>query len=192
MPRGGLEEEETLQCLSMHQPWASLLVHGIKRVEGRSWPTQHRGRLWIASTAQEASPEAIQEMEAFYTYIHGLEGNVPNFPQHYPRGVLLGCVYVANCLSAEELQRVDTLPEGLTRETESDFCFLCERPARLIVPQQVKGQHKIWPLPAATAKQFGPALKPVPQVGEQPFTWSRYGLDATEKQRETTARRRIL
>nr|CAB3497387.1 unnamed protein product [Digitaria exilis] len=25
-------------CLTMHQPWASLLVHGIKCVEGRSWP----------------------------------------------------------------------------------------------------------------------------------------------------------
>ena len=47
-------------CLSMHQPWASLLVHGIKRIEGRSWKTEHRGWLWIASTAQEADPAAIQ------------------------------------------------------------------------------------------------------------------------------------
>lgn len=30
--------------LSMHQPWASLLVHGIKRIEGRTWTTKHRGR----------------------------------------------------------------------------------------------------------------------------------------------------
>ncbi|KAK9903225.1 hypothetical protein WJX75_000094 [Coccomyxa subellipsoidea] len=176
MGRGGLEEEETLQCLSMHQPWASLLVHGIKRVEGRSWPTDHRGRLWIAATAQEPSPATVQEMEDFYTHIHGLEGNTPKFPQHYPRGVLLGCVHVANCLSAAELQAAEGLPEGLAQETESDFCFLCERPRRLIVPQQVKGQHKIWPLPAAAAKQFGPALKAVPQVGDQPFSWSAYGL----------------
>ncbi|KAJ0769957.1 putative ASCH domain, PUA-like superfamily, activating signal cointegrator 1 [Helianthus annuus] len=26
-------------CLTMHQPWASLLVYGIKRIEGRSWPS---------------------------------------------------------------------------------------------------------------------------------------------------------
>ena len=44
-----------------------------------------------------------QEMEEFYTYIHGLEGNTPAFPQHYPRGVLLGCVHVANCLSVSSL-----------------------------------------------------------------------------------------
>ena len=30
-------------CLTMHQPWASLLVHGIKRVEGRSWPSPITG-----------------------------------------------------------------------------------------------------------------------------------------------------
>ena len=50
-------------CLSMHQPWASLLVAGIKRVEGRPWPTDHRGRLWIASTAREASPLEVATLE---------------------------------------------------------------------------------------------------------------------------------
>lgn len=71
---------------------------------------------------------------------------------------------------ASELQSADGLPEGLARETESDFCFLCERPRRLVVPQQIKGQHKIWPLPAALAKQFAPALKPVPQVFLYPLS----------------------
>lgn len=31
-------------CISMHQPWASLLVYGFKRVEGRTWSTPYRGR----------------------------------------------------------------------------------------------------------------------------------------------------
>ena len=42
------------------QPWASLLVNGIKRIEGRSWPTQHRGRLWIHATSQQPSDSDIQ------------------------------------------------------------------------------------------------------------------------------------
>jgi hypothetical protein len=33
----------TNPCLTMHQPWASLLVYGIKRIEGRSWTTPIRG-----------------------------------------------------------------------------------------------------------------------------------------------------
>jgi hypothetical protein len=39
-----------------------------------------------------------QEMEAFYRQAHGLEGAAPEFPQHYPRAALLGCVWVAACL----------------------------------------------------------------------------------------------
>jgi len=34
-------------CMSMHQPWASLLVHGFKRFEGREWTHKYRGPLWI-------------------------------------------------------------------------------------------------------------------------------------------------
>lgn len=29
------------KCMSMHQPWASLLMAGIKKHEGRSWYTSH-------------------------------------------------------------------------------------------------------------------------------------------------------
>jgi len=47
----------------MHQPWASLLVYGLKRVEGRSWPTAHRGKLWIHAASKEADPEVIEAME---------------------------------------------------------------------------------------------------------------------------------
>ncbi len=43
---------DTGQCMSMHQPYASLLVGGIKMHEGRAWYTPHRGRLWIAAAAK--------------------------------------------------------------------------------------------------------------------------------------------
>ncbi|XP_063113028.1 activating signal cointegrator 1 isoform X3 [Cavia porcellus] len=58
-------------CLSMHQPWASLLVRGIKRVEGRSWYTPHRGRLWIAATGKRPSPQEVSELQATYRLLRG-------------------------------------------------------------------------------------------------------------------------
>lgn len=30
-------------CLTLHQPWASLLCWGVKRIEGRGWHIRHRG-----------------------------------------------------------------------------------------------------------------------------------------------------
>ena len=49
------EIDDTGMCLSMHQPWASLLVMGFKRFEGREWTHKYRGPLWIHATSQKPS-----------------------------------------------------------------------------------------------------------------------------------------
>ena len=56
----GIYDTDPYAVLSMHQPWASLLVCGIKRIEGRSWLSKHRGRLWIHSTSQKPTDADIQ------------------------------------------------------------------------------------------------------------------------------------
>ena len=61
------------------------------------------------------------------------------------------------------------MPKGLPLEVLANYCFLCERPRRLLVPQPIRGQRQIWRLPAATAAQFAPALRTPPQVGGVPL-----------------------
>ncbi|XP_064013217.1 activating signal cointegrator 1 isoform X2 [Pogoniulus pusillus] len=100
-------------CLSMHQPWASLLVRGIKRVEGRTWYTSHRGRLWIAATAKRPSAQEISELEATYRVL--LQQDV-EFPSDYPSGCLLGCVDVADCLSQEQFNEQGNWMQRSIRE----------------------------------------------------------------------------
>ena len=34
------------------------------------------------------------------------------------------------------------------QEAQSPFCWLCERPQRLVVPQKMPGQRRIWRLPS--------------------------------------------
>ena len=36
-----------MKALSIRQPWAELIIRGIKDVENRSWSTEHRGPLAI-------------------------------------------------------------------------------------------------------------------------------------------------
>jgi hypothetical protein len=36
-----------MYALSLKQPWATLLVHGLKTIEVRKWPTARRGRILI-------------------------------------------------------------------------------------------------------------------------------------------------
>uniref|UniRef100_A0A0B6ZWX8 ASCH domain-containing protein n=2 Tax=Arion vulgaris TaxID=1028688 RepID=A0A0B6ZWX8_9EUPU len=126
-------------CLSMHQPWASLLVAGIKMHEGRTWYTAHRGRLWIASTAKPVAPEDIKEHEHVYTHLYN--GSSLKFPKEYPTGCLLGCVNVEDCLSQEEYR--EQYPDG---ESASPYVFICSNPQHLIVKYPNKGKHKIYKL----------------------------------------------
>lgn len=135
-----LEISDQGMCLSMHQPWASLLVAGIKRVEGRSWYSAHRGRLWIAAAAKKPSPQEISELEASYRVL--LHKDV-NFPKDYPTGCLLGCVEVADCLPLDQFK--EQYP-SLDQESASPFIFICTNPLELIIKFPIKGQHKIWRL----------------------------------------------
>lgn len=40
------------------------------RVEGRTWYTSHRGRLWIAAAAKKPTPQETAEVEAMYHHIY--------------------------------------------------------------------------------------------------------------------------
>ena len=128
-------------CLSMHQPWASLLVSGIKRVEGRSWYSAHRGRLWIASTSQKVEKEEIEQWEQSYRNLN--PGEDLQFPDNYPVGALLGCVNVIDCLSNEEYFKQYSDAKD---ESSSQYLFVCEDPLELALKLPMRGQHKIYKL----------------------------------------------
>ncbi|XP_067871445.1 activating signal cointegrator 1 isoform X2 [Heterodontus francisci] len=130
-----LEMSDEGMCLSMHQPWASLLVSGIKRTEGRTWYTSHRGRLWIAAAAKRPSLQDITEIEGTYRAMHGRD---VEFPKDYPTGCLLGCVDVTDCVSHEQYREQFT-----DQECGSPFVFICTNPQELLVKFPIKGRHKI-------------------------------------------------
>ncbi|XP_046970213.1 activating signal cointegrator 1 [Vanessa cardui] len=133
------EMSDTGKCLSMHQPWASLLVEGIKLHEGRTWYTSHRGRLWVASTAKAPEPALVRALEDQCRALH--PDKQFKFPSFYPTGCLLGCVNVDDCLAQEEYSK--KYPDG---ESDSPYVFICSNPVSLRLRFPVKGQHKIYTL----------------------------------------------
>lgn len=42
-----------MKALTVHQPWASLIAAGVKRIETRSWSTKHRGPLAIHAAVRD-------------------------------------------------------------------------------------------------------------------------------------------
>eukprot|EP00998_Keelungia_sp_KM082_P006803 NODE_3033_length_951_cov_70.496359_g3013_i0.p1 GENE.NODE_3033_length_951_cov_70.496359_g3013_i0~~NODE_3033_length_951_cov_70.496359_g3013_i0.p1 ORF type:complete len:196 (+),score=46.68 NODE_3033_length_951_cov_70.496359_g3013_i0:337-924(+) len=135
--RDGTGEDKGM-CLSMHQPWASLLVYGIKKHEERTWQTEHRGRLWIHAAAHQPAPHDIEMVENFYK-----GRGATRFPTHYPTSVLLGSVEVTDCLTSADYR--EKIPEK-DQESESDVVFICEQPQLLVVPLKMDGKHKIFHL----------------------------------------------
>src|SRR5262245_275091 len=74
---------EPLRALSIRQPYAELILRGLKDVENRSWETKHRGRLLIHAAAAQVDH---QEMDRWGFAVEDL-----------PRGALVGVVDLQDC-----------------------------------------------------------------------------------------------
>ncbi|KAK3285116.1 hypothetical protein CYMTET_7265 [Cymbomonas tetramitiformis] len=159
------ELDRSRACLTLHQPLASLMAYGLKRVEGRVWSSDYSGPLWIHAASKEPEPEDIAHFEEFYTEIYRLDtcSNVtPEFPKHYPTSALVGRVQVSTVVSAEDFAAFSDMPPSARAEGRangSDFFFLCESAERLVMPFQMSGQHKLWMLEKKVASSAAKGLR---------------------------------
>ena len=92
-------------ALTVHQPWADLIVSGAKDVENRTWPVPSTlpfpFRLWIhAGLTIDSNPDAHRKWA---------EGAFPRLRLEV--GVLLGSVTVTGCHHADECRRVVDNPQ---------------------------------------------------------------------------------
>ncbi|XP_064475016.1 activating signal cointegrator 1-like [Ornithodoros turicata] len=124
-------------ALSIHQPYASLIVANIKKHEGRSWFTSYRGRLWIHAGARQPSQEDVTEVLDYYK--SATKGQDVKFPEEYPTGCLLGCVDLVDCVPQDEYR--EQFPMG---ECFSPYVFICDSPQELKIKFPMKGKHKIF------------------------------------------------
>lgn len=84
-----------IRALSLHQPWATLVAVGAKRIETRSWQTAHRGLLAIHATRDlpregAALCHASPFREALLAA--GLAG-----PDDLPRGCVVAIARLVDC-----------------------------------------------------------------------------------------------
>jgi ASCH domain len=66
-----------MYALSIKQPWAALVVHGLKTIEVRRWPTARRGRVLIhAARVPDKRPEGWQQLPATVRESAQLQGGI--------------------------------------------------------------------------------------------------------------------
>jgi hypothetical protein len=152
---------DTFRALSCREPWASLIVHAIKSTENRQWRTFHRGRLLIHASL--GTPDAISWCDVFEggprhpDAPFALPGTGIVLPavDRLPRGCIVGCVEVYDCLA------YDDLPPDLADDpfASGPWCWLLEHAVAFPEPIRAKGGRRLWAPPPAVLRGCRAALE---------------------------------
>ena len=147
--------EGPIPALSLHQPWASLVILGYKAIETRDWPPPPGiigSRLAIHATQtltdhriEDAPSEEWRRIIAAYN--RELEECLgTDWRRELPRGAMLGTVKLAG------RRRVETssdLPESRRELLFGEYgtgrwLWLLEDPVPFDTPIRTRGNRKVW------------------------------------------------
>lgn len=85
-----------MKSLSIKQPWASLIAHGIKDIENRTWKTNFRGRIYIHASGSKVgfdnwydSPLNNEQLLSLPTANYGLD---------FDYSAIIGEVDIVDCV----------------------------------------------------------------------------------------------
>lgn len=101
-----------VKVLSIKQPWAHLIVHGIKDIENRTWKTSLRGRILI-----QASKAIDYPAYHHFKFIH----NLPPIHEMLVGGIV-GGVEVVDCVDRHSSEWFDG-PHGFVLENATPLPF---------------------------------------------------------------------
>ena len=113
-----------MKVLSVRQPYASLVICGVKDIENRSWSTTYRGELGIhaSKTMTYRALEEDSRLDAFEL-------------EDLPTGVILGTVILTDCLwDASNSEWADS----------TSWHWYFERPKQYAKPILAKGTTGLW------------------------------------------------
>lgn len=80
-----------MKIISIRQPWAWLIIAGLKDIENRDWPTKFRGPVAIHAGKYVPRPEEIAEIE--------FEQRVKIRRYELQYGGIVGTVEITDCVS---------------------------------------------------------------------------------------------
>lgn len=134
-----------MRCLTIRQPWATLVALGEKEFETRSWSTGYRGELAIH--AGQKIDKAICRQEPFKSVLlkHGYTDN------NLPAGVIIAVGQLKECYEVTGHSDGAGWLSGNEQEfgdyTEGRFAWRLEKMIPLKHPIPAKGRLGFWEYP---------------------------------------------
>lgn len=121
-----------MKVLSIREPYASLILSGVKKIETRSWKTNYRGELYIHASLGKSSPSPEVMKLVLYT----------NPGYILCKAKLVDCIYMTN--EYVEQMKKDNPTEYLCGDyQEGRYAWVLDD-VELVEPILVKGHLGIW------------------------------------------------
>lgn len=161
-----MEGEVITRALSLTQPWASLVVHGLKGWETRGWRTNWRG--WVGIHAAKSFPMEFRFMASQDpTYRAALE----SIGGELPLGALLGFARIADVHGTEAVRQVVTAREVAFGDYgPRRYAFALEDVRRLLEPVPMRGRLNLWPMPEPVlVRDLARLCHPAPPAPRAPY-----------------------
>jgi hypothetical protein len=140
-----------MYALSVSQPWASLLILGIKRLETRCWHTAHRGPLLIH--ASRNFPRAGRMLCAHEPIRAALAAAGVEHWRQLPLRAVLGTCDLVDCVRAEEAGELPTMERLLGDFAPGRWLWRVANPSRWTVPVPYRGRLGLFEIPDSLLEQ---------------------------------------
>lgn len=141
-----------MKVLSLLQPWASLVVMGVKQIETRSWNTNHRGVLLIHASKGKAGSIFASE--------YPFKKHILDFSK-IPFGAIIGQVTLIDVIRTEELGMTDERINTLTLEEKAfgdyssgRYAWMFEDAVTFPEYFSARGSMNLWNCPPFVEKEI--------------------------------------
>lgn len=85
-----------MKALTIKQPWADLIIAGIKDIENRTWKTTSRGRILIHASKM---PCSRSDLDAYPLPALSKNINLNEYtPGQFTNGAIIGSVDIVDCV----------------------------------------------------------------------------------------------
>jgi len=125
-------------CLTVRQPFASLIVRGVKDFEVRGWAPAHRGLLGVHSARAYPSWADVELAASLLPGPVDLDWLLA-WALAEPRGVVLGSV---------QLLGIEALPSSSPWAAFGSWLWRLDSPVAWVRPVRAVGRLGLWPLGA--------------------------------------------
>ncbi len=128
-----------MKCISLWQPWASLVVLGKKRCETRSWRTSHCGPLAIHASKKWSKELARLSIGSPFGEI--LRGRI------LPRGAIVGVVNLESCHTIDRTNVPQSPESEFGDYTFGRYRWDLSHAKQLAVPIPFRGRQGLFEIP---------------------------------------------